>query len=472
VYKWQKQHFVGGQEMPAVDEKILCAQRRIQNGKFTSIFFVLFAFLFFCQPAGAVQSDVYIFDPNQSTLVQTGGIAGVHDTHSIVGQFLLSVDSDKGTASFDTMDANLLDERGSVSAQDLEDILNTPALSGSVVDELTVQFEGKTDDGTSSNVFLILTLNHDSAVLTGTITPPVGTADLFSYELNAVASRKYGGGTGEPNTPYLISTPEQMNALSAESDDWGKHFKLMADIDLYEFSYEAALIAPVTISDINNTLEGTPFTGVFDGNGYRVFNLTISGDSYLGMFGRVTSKAEIKGIGIVDANIVGSGDYVGGLVGLNEYGEVTRCFSTGKVVGGVGVGGLIGFNNYGGRIINGYNISAVSGGKDVGGLVGLNYGDVIRCHSVGVVDAVGGLGIGGLVGYGGTVTESFWDIETSGQFASKGGTGKTTAEMQTAVTFLKAGWDFVDETGNGVEDIWWIDEGIDYPRLTWEWAKQ
>ena len=46
--------------------------------------------------------------------------------------------------------------------------------------------------------------------------------------------------------------------------------------------------------------------------------------------------------------------------------------------------------------------------------------------------------------------------------------GKTTAEMQTATTFLDADWDFVDETENGTEDIWWIDEGLDYPRLWWE----
>ena len=42
------------------------------------------------------------------------------------------------------------------------------------------------------------------------------------------------------------------------------------------------------------------------------------------------------------------------------------------------------------------------------------------------------------------------------------------AEMQTASTFLEAGWDFVDETENGTEDIWWILEGRDYPRLWWE----
>jgi len=37
--------------------------------------------------------------------------------------------------------------------------------------------------------------------------------------------------------------------------------------------------------------------------------------------------------------------------------------------------------------------------------------------------------------------------------------------MQTARTFLEGAWDFVGETPNGTEDIWWILEGLDYPHL-------
>ena len=59
-------------------------------------------------------------------------------------------------------------------------------------------------------------------------------------------------------------------------------------------------------------------------------------------------------------------------------------------------------------------------------------------------------------------------METSGQTISDGGEGKTTAEMQTAGTFLEAGWDFMFENANGTEDIWWIFEDMSYPRLWWE----
>ena len=56
----------------------------------------------------------------------------------------------------------------------------------------------------------------------------------------------------------------------------------------------------------------------------------------------------------------------------------------------------------------------------------------------------------------------------SAQASVDGCTGKTTAEMQMESTFTDTGWDFVDETANGAEDIWWIDEGNDYPSLWWE----
>jgi hypothetical protein len=138
---------------------------------------------------------------------------------------------------------------------------------------------------------------------------------------------------------------------------------------------------------------------------------------------------------------------IGGFVGDNS-GRVTQCYSTG-------------------------NVSATSELLTlwVGGLMGGgNNGDVIQCYSTGLVSATGQVihEIGGLVGRCSTVTYSVWNIETSGLSESAGGVGFTTAEMLTAATFLEAGWDFVDEAANGTEDIWWIDEGNDYPRLWWE----
>lgn len=81
--------------------------------------------------------------------------------------------------------------------------------------------------------------------------------------------------------------------------------------------------------------------------------------------------------------------------------------------------------------------------------------------------------IGGLVGENSDISadeieNSFWDTVTSGLNKSGGGTGKTMAKMHNMWMYLGAGWDFVDETINGTEDIWWILEDQDYPRLWWE----
>ena len=234
--------------------------------------------------------------------------------------------------------------------------------------------------------------------------------------------------------------------------------KLMVDIDMSGYSYNKAIIAPhIGNQDL---FKGTPFTGVFDGNGHIISHLTIDGGS---LFGYLDSEAVVRDLGIVDVNIAGS--HFGSLVSEN-HGHVTGCYSTGTVSGGYWVvGGLVG-SNYG-TVSHCYSNCEVSGNNFVGGLVGSNYGTLIHCYSNGAVS--GSWQVGGLVGYnGGDMTKCFWDVETSGQTTSDGGTGKTTAEMQTADTFLEAGWDFVGETVNGPNDIWWILEGRDYPRLWWE----
>lgn len=52
--------------------------------------------------------------------------------------------------------------------------------------------------------------------------------------------------------------------------------------------------------------------------------------------------------------------------------------------------------------------------------------------------------VGGLVGRNdnSSISNSYWDIETSGTEVSDGGTGKTTSEMKTQETFVD--WDFVN----------------------------
>ncbi|MHC4086990.1 MAG: GLUG motif-containing protein [Planctomycetota bacterium] len=344
------------------------------------------------------------------------------------------------------------------------------------------------------------------------------------------AQAKYGGGSGEPDNPYLIYTAEQMNAIGADDNDWDKHFKLMADIDLRPgppppSPMIANVSSSVNTGSISNIIgrENFPFTGVFDGNGHIIsnFSYTSVDKSNVGLFGLVDDpNAEIKNLGLIEVNVyVETGDVTGSLVGFLREGTISNCYVEGGSVSGERyVGGLVGFNGYldpppplpvpmvwsnedvdevtpgkttatlqtensvsimgynaslgvrnshSATIKNCYSTAAVSGygwsgfwlDNCVGGLVGLNsYGTITNCYSTGSV--TGDKKVGGLVGSGVPyyVYNSFWDIETSGQTSSPCGTGKTTAEMKMAATFV--GW--------WCGSVWTIDEGKDYPHLWWE----
>jgi hypothetical protein len=80
--------------------------------------------------------------------------------------------------------------------------------------------------------------------------------------------------------------------------------------------------------------------------------------------------------------------------------------------------------------------------------------------------------VGGLVGkvWSATASNCFWDVQTSGQTTSNGGTGKTTAEMQDIATFSVAGWTIIavalDETNPAY--TWNIVDDVTYPFLSWE----
>jgi len=431
----------------------------------------------------------YVFRSDQSTLVQTGGIAGVHRTYGVHGAFLLTIDYDTGTAWFDCVDANAVDEGRYPRTLDPNEVFVMTDLFGTVVTDRILQFTGKAAAG--SNVYMTAILQDDKIHLVAATVPPAHSADYFLFRLDAVARRKYDGGSGMSDDPYQIAASEQLHDLAAEPDDWDKHFRLTSDIDLSGFWYDRAWIAPDT-NDVEAGFQGVSFTGSLDGNGHTISHLTIAGVSYLGLFGQIDTEAQVRHLGVTDVNIIGSGDYIGALAGFSQadmamiystgivqgdqrvgglmgrtWGDVAVCYSLVDVTGNAGVGGFAG-NNYG-STDRCYSRGAVVADRAAGGFVGENYGSIVESYSAGPV--AGNQRTGGFSGYNWTeasVVSSFWDQETSGQSSSDGGIGKTTADMHAAATYLDAGWDFVNETANGSEDIWRIDEDRDYPHLFWE----
>ena len=267
------------------------------------------------------------------------------------------------------------------------------------------------------------------------------------------------------------------------------------------------------------TSSGNQFNGTFDGLGHTISNLTInlSGSTNVGLFGYTGTSSVIQNVGLVGGSVNGytvigelvgynsgsisnayatgsvtgnagnsydvgglvghnfgsitaayatgniSGDhYVGGLVGGNDSAaNITNSYASGNATGQDGTGGLVGLNS-GGSITNAYAIGNVSGGSgDAGGLVGTNTGGTVsNAYSSGSVSGTGN--VGGLVGNNnGTVTTSYWDITTSGQGSSAGGTALTTTTSALTQSSY-SGWDF--------GSTWYMVNGYTRPFLQMEWG--
>jgi hypothetical protein len=163
--------------------------------------------------------------------------------------------------------------------------------------------------------------------------------------------------------------------------------------------------------------------------------------------------------------------YVGGLTGSNS-GTVTSSYSTDSVTGSSIVSSLVGINGRDGTVSDSYSAGSAAGNYYVAGLAAVNFGTVSKSYSSSNV--TGHEYAGGLlaVNWGGNASSSFWDIETSGQVTSAGGTGKTTAEMQNIITFRRAGWD-ISAVAPGTTNstyTWNIVNQQTYPLLTWQSA--
>jgi len=256
-------------------------------------------------------------------------------------------------------------------------------------------------------------------------------------------------GSGTLADPYIIS---DVNDLQAVENDLTAYYELGNDIDASATSGWNAGAGFVPIGQAPSR-----FTGSFDGKGFIITDLFINLGGNAALF--LVNYGTIQNVGLVDCNITGFS--CASIVVWNmPTGTITKCYATGTVttVGG-NAGGFV--SSDAGTIQDCYTRCAVVGtgaASWAGGFVESEEGAIDNCYSTG---AVSGIYCGGFCNYlfgAGTITDSFWDTETSGQAASDGGTGKTTAQMKTESTFTDAGWDFTTP-------IWYINSTINdgYP---------
>ena len=287
---------------------------------------------------------------------------------------------------------------------------------------------------------------------------------------------KFEAGNGTETEPYIIATAAQLDEVRNFPSAC---FELSKDIDLSSY--------------LNSNSSGwTPikdFTGKFDGKKHTIKGLwiSLSSISNVGLFANIQGYSNDKRASVsnlfVNMNKKGitGRSSVGGICGRLSYGNIENCMLTGDISGYQDVGGIVGHTNdkyYDSSIISqcasSGNITATKG--YVGGILGYYDGScsIKNCYSIANVKVEGSYssmvcGIGGPDAncyFAGTISgadinyvhpvgsnTSYYDSEKT-KISGKQG-ALTTKQMKQQASFQ--GWDF--------DNIWTIQEGVDYPKL-------
>lgn len=188
---------------------------------------------------------------------------------------------------------------------------------------------------------------------------------------------------------YTISNANDLNKLlelSATQDTSNVNFVMTQDIDM---------------SGVNDWSGIKNFKGTFDGNGYKISNLTGS----QGLF-KNTNSAEIKNLELENLNITGNSEMVGGLIGQASSTNITNISISGSVSNTKKqTGGLIGKASNCLTISNISSRTNVTGMEQTGGLFGKyeitpqadKAPTFKNIYSVGNVSGTDG--VGGIAGY-------------------------------------------------------------------------
>jgi hypothetical protein len=326
-----------------------------------------------------------------------------------------------------------------------------------------------------SSIILSLIILVPNVILINMLIPSLG------FNQNASA---FAGGDGSVGNPFQISNVTELQNMSS---NLSAHYVLINDIDASSTTtwnwngtiYKGFIPIANDTDPGTDGFQGTNFTGSFDGRGFNITGLFINNtpDEYIGLFGRINASAVIKNVNMINYTFFGD-QYVGGIIGFNNGGTVTNCYTsgiinvpgdyysdthylggligynlgpvsncttrgdinntgeyaggligendatvtnctsyvnvTGEIYGGGYKAGLIGYNIYG-AITNCTAYGNILGCYDLGGLLGDSWGPVKNCTAYGNV--TGSLQFGGLIGMGGNVVancSTYGDVRSTG----------------------------------------------------------
>lgn len=167
----------------------------------------------------------YRFLPRHSALEQMGGFAGVDVRYTVYGRFDLVTGweyqydprpiSIHPFAKFENVEASASHPLLDSMPLDLDQVLNLSGLKGGQLPVAApfdvFKFEGTTNDGSTVNLYASLIGRW--LYLRGGTEPPAGSADFFTYRLNAMARQ----------TPFADFNQDEA-VDGRDLTTWAKHF--------------------------------------------------------------------------------------------------------------------------------------------------------------------------------------------------------------------------------------------------------
>lgn len=220
------------------------------------------------------------------------------------------------------------------------------------------------------------------------------TVNLYFYIDEDGANPNFAGGNGSEESPYEISTKEQVVALSYYGKNSNSFFKVVNDIDMTDTDWNAYI-------DI--------FKADLDGQGYALSNITIPAEGSNALIGSLDGGS-VSNLGLAGIKVTTSALGASGLLAAKALNNasVTNCVVVGELNAPTGThaGGLVGETD-GATVIDGCIVSGkiTSGATNVGGLAGLvaEGTTVSNCLSTVFVNGGENSTAGGILG-GGTAT--------------------------------------------------------------------
>jgi len=295
----------------------------------------------------------------------------------------------------------------------------------------------------------------------------------------------FGGGNGTIENPYIIEDVWDLQNMSA---NLSAHYALGNDIDASATANwnndSGVLEGFIPVGPGPWDVPANHFTGTLNGQNHTITGLYINrtDEWYVGMFGYIGIGGKVTNLTIVNSSIGGQyvvgglagaieatsvsninisgnasgfGNWVGGMIGWSWNGTITESHAYGVVKGTEIIGGLVGLNeegnidrssysgsvssiwnwtgglvglNWMGNVSKSSTDAVVNGNKCVGGLVGYNeYGAISLSHAEGNVSGTGWY-VGGLVGSNidGTIQQSYATGNVKGDFCVGGLAGNST----------------------------------------------